>query len=123
MRCYEAKQCIMFGWKFGSRMPATYMKRYGKHIDDAQAIMNGIEAAPSKTMPIQKPKVCMRCKTENSAFSKFCTRCNASLDIQFGVEAEDRESKIRNLLSALLSDPQELEKLREFLAANYHRKV
>lgn len=119
----EAQQCMMFGWKFGSRMPATYMKRYGKHIDDAQAIMNGIEAVPRKTMQIQKPKICMRCKTENSAFSKFCTKCNESLDIQFGVEAEDRESKIRNLLSALLSDPQELEKLREFLAANYHRKA
>jgi site-specific recombinase XerD len=119
----EAQQCMMFGWKFGSRMPATYMKRYGKHIDDAQVIMNGIETTPKKIVPIQKPKICIRCKTENSAFSKFCTRCSTSLDIEFGVEAEAREAKIRNLLSALLNDPQELEKLREYLAANHHRKA
>jgi len=118
----EAQQCMMFGWKFGSRMPATYMKRYGKHIDNAQAIMNGVTLPQVKTV-VTKPKECIRCRTENSPLSKFCYKCGESLEIKFGVEVEDRKKKIERLLDGLLKDPQELENLRNYLAERHNGKA
>lgn len=118
----EAQQCMMFGWKFGSRMPATYMKRYGKHIDNAQAIMNGITLPQTKSIQT-KPKECARCRTENSSLSKFCFKCGESLEIKFGIEVEDRKKKIEQLLDGLLKDPQELENLRNYLAERHNTKA
>jgi hypothetical protein len=112
----ESQQCMMFGWRFGSKMPATYMKRYGKHIDNAQAIMNGVTPSQIKPITTRPPQSCIFCKTENSPVSKFCCRCGKSLDIKFGVNIEDREIKIREMLHALITDPRELENLRNYLA-------
>jgi integrase/recombinase XerD len=118
----EAQQCMMFGWRFGSQMPATYFKRYGKHIDNAQIIMNGKTIQP-KEIRVDKPRACVFCNTENSAISKFCCRCGRSLDIKFGVELEDREKKIREMLHTLITDPQELENLRNYLAEKHQAKA
>lgn len=115
----EPMQCMMFGWKFGSQMPATYFKRYGKHIDNAQILMNG-KTPDQKSLSVEKPKTCIICKTENSAASKFCSRCGKSLDIHFGVDLEDREMKIKEMLHALITDPKELENLRKYLAERHH---
>ena len=106
----EAQQCMMFGWKFGSRMPATYMKRYGKHIDNAQAAMNGI-TPPQKTVIVQQSKTCVRCKTNNSPVSKFCNRCGNVLDIQTAVQIDESRKKIDILLNEITEDPQKMEKL------------
>lgn len=118
----EAQQCMMFGWRFGSRMPATYVKRYGKHIDNAQAIMNGVTPSQIKPVTPRPPQSCIFCKTENSPLSKFCCRCGKSLDIKFGVSLKDREIKIREMLYALKTDSQELESLRNYLSERRHGK-
>ena len=112
---------MMFGWKFGSQMPATYFKRYGKHIDNAQIMMNGKTPQPNSTT-VEKSKTCAICKTENSAVSKFCCRCGKSLDIHFGVNLEDREIKIKEMLHALITDPKELENLRNYLVERRQSK-
>lgn len=117
----EAQQCMMFGWRFGSKMPGTYMKRSAKHIDSAQSIMNGLKP-DQKIAEIQKPQFCIFCKTENSSISKFCCRCGKSLDTKFGVEVDDRENKIKNMLHTLLTDPQELENLRKYLSEKHQGK-
>ncbi|HJT10266.1 MAG TPA: tyrosine-type recombinase/integrase [Candidatus Nitrosotalea sp.] len=117
----EPMQCMMFGWKFGSQMPATYFKRYGKHIDNAQIMMNG-KTPQQKSTAVEKPKTCIICKTENSAVSKFCCRCGKSLEIKFGVNLEDREIKMKEMLHALITDPVELENLRSYLAERRHEK-
>jgi len=116
----EPQQCMMFGWRFGSQMPATYFKRYGKHIDNAQIIMNG-KMPQQKTVATEKPRTCTFCKTENSSVSKFCCRCGRSLDIRFGVDLEDREKRVDQMLYDIITSPEKLEKLREFLSENYRR--
>lgn len=118
----EAQQCMMFGWKFGSQMPATYFKRYGKHIDNAQMLMNG-KTPQQKSVAVEKTRFCVFCNTENSAVSKFCCRCGKSLDVRFGVDVEDREKKVRDMLHALITDPEELENLRSYLAEKHRRKA
>jgi hypothetical protein len=118
----EAQQCMMFGWKFGSKMPATYFKRYGKHIDNAQIIMNGKTVQP-KEIAVESLLNCIFCNTENSAISKFCCRCGKSLDIKFGIEVENREKKIKEMLHALITDPKELENLRNYLAEKRNTKA
>lgn len=114
----EAQQCMMFGWRFGSQMPATYFKRYGKHIDNAQILMNG-KTPQQKAATVEKPRTCTFCNTENSAISKFCCRCGKSLDIKFGVEIEDKKAIMEKILYDIISSPERLEKLRTFLSETY----
>lgn len=115
----EGQQCMMFGWKFGSRMPSVYMKRYGKHIDNAQAIMNGVDQPQAKAVSTLRPKTCTLCKTENSPASKFCYKCGTLLEIKFGVEVEDRKASMEKMLYDIISSPERLEKLRTFLSETY----
>jgi len=110
----EPQQCMMFGWRFGSTMPATYMKRYGKHIDNAQTIMNGMKPK-EKTVVVIKPKICDRCKLENSPTSKFCNRCGFLLDANSSVEFDEKKTILEKLVYGILEDPQTLEKLRSSL--------
>jgi hypothetical protein len=78
----ESQQCDMFGWKYGSHMPAIYMKRSIKHIGDAQRIMNGLGSGTNSTAE-QRSKRCIRCTTVHSLSSKFCTNCGMPLDLKF----------------------------------------
>lgn len=72
----ESEQCNMFGWRYGSHMPATYMKRSIKHIEVAQRKMNAL------TISQQSTKKCVRCATTHSMNSKFCTNCGMPLDLK-----------------------------------------
>lgn len=78
----ESEQCNMFGWRYGSHMPATYMKRSIKHIGNAQRIMNGLVPGANPTAE-QKSKRCIRCSTVHSVASKFCMNCGMPLDLKF----------------------------------------
>lgn len=111
----EAQQCMMFGWKFGSRMPATYMKRYGKHIDNAQATMNGVKPPQKEATVIQVPKTCTRCNISNSPVSKFCNRCGSVLDVQTALQLDEARKRIDMQLNKITEDPEKLEILRALL--------
>jgi site-specific recombinase XerD len=110
----EPQQCMMFGWKFGSQMPAIYMKRYGKHIDNAQAIMNGV-IPKAKAVEATKPRVCVRCNFDNSPISKFCNRCGAPLDLQLSMDLDQRKTMLDKLLYGIAAEPEKFEELREAL--------
>lgn len=111
----EAQQCMMFGWKFGSRMPGVYFKRSGRHIDDAQAIMNGIKK-PTEERPVTlKPKNCARCKSDNSPVSKFCNRCGSVLDIETAVKLDEARGMVEKIIEELADDPEKMEKLAKLL--------
>lgn len=110
----EPQQCMMFGWKFGSQMPAVYMKRYGKHIDNAQALMNGV-ATKQRAVESVKPKVCIRCKFDNSPVSKFCNRCGALLDITMSTDLDQKKTMLDKLLYGIAAEPEKFEELREAL--------
>lgn len=118
----EPQQCMMFGWKFGSNMPATYMKRYGKHIDNAQAIMNGIKPLEKTVTIVSQPKTCNRCSLENSPVSKFCNRCGALLDINLAIEVDQKKTILEKLVYGIIEDPKKLEKLRSALSEISHSK-
>lgn len=107
----EAQQCMMFGWKFGSRMPGVYFKRSGRHIDDAQAIMNGITKPPEAKPATLKPKNCSRCRTDNSPASKFCNRCGNVLDIETAVKVDEARSMVEKIIEKLVQDPKKIEEL------------
>lgn len=110
----EPQQCMMFGWQFGSNMPKTYMKRYGKHIDAAQATMNGINV-DKKENAVKQTKSCFRCKLENSLVSKFCNRCGTLLDVETANKIDETKSKIEELLFGIASDPNKINQLKNAL--------
>lgn len=114
-RLTEAQQCMMFGWKFGSRMPGVYFKRSGKHIDNAQAIMNGdAKPAEAKAAAI-RPKGCSRCKSDNSPVAQFCSRCGNVLDVQTAVKMDEARSLVEGVITKLADDPAKMEKLVKLL--------
>lgn len=113
----EAQQCMMFGWRFGSRMPGVYMKRYGKHIDNAQLIMNGLTPPKIGSVPVQRPKHCNRCGLDNSPVSKFCNRCGTPLDAVAAVKADESKKGVEDLLMEIAENPEKLQKLRAFLSS------
>ncbi len=108
----ESQQCMMFGWKFGSRMPAIYMKRYGKHIDDAQMIMNGKIPSKRMTVDAMQDKACARCGKANSPASKLCGGCGALLDAREIMEIDQKKTILDRLLVGIAADPQKFEELR-----------
>lgn len=108
----EPQQCMMFGWKFGSAMPATYMKKYGKHIDNAQAIMNGVTPQTKTFVATATPKKCFRCNLENSHISKFCNRCGALLDASTSSDIDQKKTMLDKLLYGIVAEPQKFEELR-----------
>jgi integrase/ribosomal protein L40E len=108
----EPQQCMMFGWKFGSQMPAIYMKRYGKHIDNAQSIMNGIKSIQKTETNLQKPSICARCNSQNSYSSKFCDKCGMLLDVSAVAEIDHKKMMLDRLLYGIVSEPEKFEELR-----------
>ena len=108
----EPQQCMMFGWRFGSAMPATYMKRYGKHIDNAQSIMNGIKPQEKTVVVNSQPRKCSRCSLENSHTSKFCNRCGALLDASTSSDVDQKKTMLDKLLYGIAAEPQKFEELR-----------
>lgn len=110
----EAQQCMMFGWKFGSRMPAIYMKRYAKHIDDAQMIMNG-KTSPKVFRKTIQTKQCSRCNFVNSPVSILCNKCGCALDARTALEIDEKKNTLETLLYGISSDPAKFDQLREAL--------
>jgi integrase len=107
----EDQQCVMLGWKYGSDMPRTYKKRYGKHIDAAQALMNGIKKPTEERPATLKPKNCARCKADNSPASKFCNRCGNVLDVQTAVKMDEARGIVEKIIEQLANDPEKMEKV------------
>jgi integrase/recombinase XerD len=112
----EAQQCMMFGWRFGSRMPAVYFKRYGKHIDDAQTIMNGVIPPKRESIQAAQPRTCMRCKMQNSQVAKFCNRCGGPFDLVMTAKVDEAKKAAEELLDEITADPAKIQKLRSLLS-------
>lgn len=62
---------------------------------------------------------CKRCEYENPRDSKFCNRCTFPLTNV--VQEIEKKMKVEQLLYDIISNPDQMEKLREFLSASYHR--
>lgn len=113
----QIQLCALLGWKFSSNMPSTYVHLAGEDIDEAQAIMNGVERAKQEASDPQ-PKTCSRCGLKNTPFSKFCTRCGFVLDAETALEIDQARTKTDELMKMLTQDPKKLEKLLALVDAS-----
>ena len=107
----EAQQCVVMGWKLGSKMPRIYQMRYGKHIDKAAATLSGIKPVPQQVKEMPKQKICKRCTTTNSVASKFCNKCGCVLDLETALEIDNERREYEEKLNELVKDPEKLQKL------------
>ncbi|KAF6247126.1 hypothetical protein C6990_05445 [Nitrosopumilus sp. b3] len=110
----EPQQCLVMGWQFGSKMPRTYMKRYGRHIDKAVRTLNGVKEPEENIQQITSIE-CFRCSIQNSPVSKFCYRCGAFLNVKNSVALDQKKQKLDQLLYGIASDSEKMEKLKNAL--------
>jgi integrase len=90
-------------------------QRSGKHIDDAQAIMNGVKIPKREITVPQGPKNCARCKSQNSFASRFCSRCGYVLDLVTAIQLDEARQRANGLIDEIAKDPEKLKKLRKLL--------
>ena len=76
----EAQMKEYFGWVRTSDMAAVYVHLSGRDVDHAILKIHGITNNNDKEESKLKPKICLRCDTNNQATNKFCSRCGMLLD-------------------------------------------
>lgn len=102
--------CALMGWKQGSDMASVYIHLAGEDIDEAQAIMNGVNIEKENVSKLE-PMICKRCNHTNSATAKFCNKCGLVLDIKTAMEMDKARDEIDLLINRLAKYPEKLEKI------------
>lgn len=105
----EAQMCKWFGWRLGSEMPATYIKKSGIDLEDPMLKMQGIKKEEQKDNGDNlKPLTCWFCKTINEATNTYCKKCSKPLrpeDIQkIEAEREERIKEATNITEAMINE-------------------
>lgn len=99
----EYNICQWQGWTIGSPIAATYVKRSGRHVEEAALKLAGlkkekeIETKPTVT-------ICPRCELLNEATAKFCSRCGAALDLKTAITASEYNEKKSLVASRILEN-------------------
>lgn len=115
----EAKLKVFAGWAGNSSMARIYVHLSGDDVDRALLEEAGLlknEGTQQAIDPLA-PRVCLRCKTKNSATARHCDRCMVLLDEKELLCLADVQDKlIRNLplLERIAKDP----RIRELLGEN-----
>ncbi len=107
----EQQLKAFFGWTGGSQMAATYVHLSGRDIDNAVLQANGMSTSNSTIEPKLKIKVCPRCQFQNPIESKYCNRCGALLDENLVMEAQSKETDIKQAIAEALKDPKTIEEI------------
>ncbi|MGC8567488.1 MAG: hypothetical protein ACP5M8_07580, partial [Caldisphaera sp.] len=107
----EQQLKAFFGWTGGSQMAATYVHLSGRDIDNAVLQANGMSTNNSTIEPKLKIKVCPRCQFQNPIESKYCNRCGALLDENLIMEAQSKETDIKQAIAEALKDPKTIEEI------------
>ncbi|MBI5355918.1 MAG: tyrosine-type recombinase/integrase [Candidatus Aenigmarchaeota archaeon] len=87
----EQQLKVYFGWAGDSRMASIYVHLSGKDIDNAVLGLYGLKPKVSQD-DNPKPKMCLRCSTNNSPSAKLCGKCGMVLDIREAIGVTDNES-------------------------------
>ncbi|MGB2869016.1 MAG: tyrosine-type recombinase/integrase [Bacteroidota bacterium] len=95
----EAQLCEIFGWKLGSKMPATYVHLSGRNVDDALLRIHGL-----KEKGEEERIVCPRCSSDNDRISRYCAKCGLPFGIGFALKAEQERGRNDELMSRLMQD-------------------
>lgn len=114
-------------WTPGSRMAGVYEHLSPSIIPKIQNQTLKLMGLPSTAEQdhenenkVVLSRKCRRCEFENSRDSLYCNRCSFPLaEIEKVVE---RRINLEKMLHALITDPQELENLRNYLAEKHHGK-
>ena len=95
----EVQLCSWFGWKIGSDMPATYIRRSGINLTNVALEMHGLkpkngESEKSQLLPLN----CYFCKHPNPSTNSYCEKCGKPLDPTKIAESERNASDVINAL-------------------------
>ena len=107
----EAQMKQYFGWVQGSDMASIYVHLSGRDVDNALLKLNGIDVKEKREDEKFKAKICPRCRKSNSFDAKFCSFCGMCLDVKASVEVEELRSKVDQLMTELVKNPEVLEAL------------
>lgn len=94
-----------YGWTKGSDMPSVYVHHSARDTDGVILAHYGIKTeANSDTESSALPRVCPRCKHQNSAMAKFCMQCSAPLDAKAVMEIEAKTAQADDITAQVLSE-------------------
>jgi len=111
------------GWSENSQMTKVYLHYDEKHLDDKILQKAGkLTKEESKKEHIKdeilKPRDCPRCKTVNSATSRYCNSCGMVLDLKDYMKDHEtikKETEERlNVYADIMGNPEKKAKFEEF---------
>ncbi len=97
------------GWSKSSDMTSTYVHLSDQDLDNAMKRIGGIKVEEEEKKSVLNVVNCVRCRTQNSATSKFCSSCGFCFDLNLSIQLDQAKTKIDELFTAIVSDPQKLE--------------
>ena len=97
---YDLK--LFRGWSLDSKMPKRYLQLTNRGLNKRMLELAGIEKVEvqNKVSPL-KPKLCYRCKQENTPDAKFCSKCNFVLSAEAFEEMREKEKEKDKQLETL----------------------
>ncbi len=94
----EAQMNVIFGWRQGSKMPATYVHMSGRDIDKALLKIYGKFTDEENDDYIK----CPRCGENNALPNRFCGRCGMPFDLQDVIKKEEERQKYDEMMSKIM---------------------
>jgi hypothetical protein len=78
---------MYYGWEKDSKIPSRYVHPDEKGLKIALHRHSGVPIKEEmQEITPTAPKLCPRCKRENSAFAHFCMLCGLALDTKIALE-------------------------------------
>ena len=106
---------ILFGWRQGSKMSATYVHMSGRDIDNALLKLYGKLTDEEDDDYVK----CPRCGESNDLPKRFCGRCGLPFDLEDVIEKEEERQKYDGMMSKimkeLLESPQMAESVKKIV--------
>lgn len=94
-----------YGWTKGSDMPSIYVHQSARDTDGVVLAHYGIETEDNMVSANPTlPKVCPRCKHQNSAMARFCMQCSAPLDAKAVMDIESKTAQADEITAQVLSE-------------------
>ncbi|OJI07167.1 MAG: hypothetical protein BK997_03700 [Candidatus Micrarchaeum sp. ARMAN-1] len=110
-RLTEQQLKTFFGWTGDSRMASVYVHLSGRDIDNAVLNANGEKSLVAQGKPKLTVKSCGRCQFSNTVDSKYCNRCGTPLDERVMMEAQSRETDMKQAIAEALKNPKAIEEI------------
>lgn len=94
-----------YGWTKASDMPSIYVHHSARDTDGVILAHYGIRTEESTAaMNPALPKICPRCKHQNSAMANFCMQCSAPLDAKAVMEIEEKTTQADDITAQVLRE-------------------